>query len=58
MKRPLKDIIYRTLRDYQDGKLPHGSGCYVSVGMLDESLTAVYDLICAAVDAERKLGRA
>lgn len=50
----IKDVVYLALQDYQTGKLPHGSECYVAVGLLDEPLTVVYDRICAAIDKERE----
>ena len=47
MDARLKEAIYRALRDYQDGSL---KGDSTVVGMLDQPLTAVYDLICKAIE--------
>jgi len=45
----IRDVVYRTLRDFQDGKFREGSG--VSAGQLGVAMTTAYDRIIKAVDA-------
>ena len=47
-------MVYRTLRDYQDGKFnpPHVVG--TRIGMLDGPLTEVYDTIVTAIKNREK----
>lgn len=46
----LMEHVYRTLRDYQDGKITYNQS---TIGQLDQRLTAVFDRIRAQIPMNR-----